>query len=228
MEIIEYTMENLEHFFRCFLDGNKLAIGQIFMINANSICKWTKKMENNGYYYYEYDVIDSEQSDVYFVVKYIGNGYIQEMLTGETMLLGRIFNYKCEDKPNELVTANECTNVLSRFEDYKNNLFGKSTFAEYIYKLELYKKLATKSPLICDANMGYSMFKINDASKTVYLKYSNEKRITLIKKLKENALLSSEEVVEDIDKYNSISNEILDMAYLENEIYDFEHKERTK
>lgn len=227
MKRIEYTMKNLDYFFRYFLDGNKLAIGQIFMINANSICKWTKKMEN-GYYYYEYDVIDSEQSDVYFVVKYIGNGYIQEMLTGETMLLGRIPNYKCEDKPNELVAANECTNVLSRFEDYK----GKSTFAEYIYKLELYKKLATKSPLICDVNMGYSMFKINDASKTVYLKYSNEKRIALIKRLKGIALLSSEEVVEDIDKamksYNSISNEILDMAYLENEIYDFEHKERTK
>ena len=227
----KYTMENLEQFFRYFLYDNKLAIGQIFMINANSICKWTKKTKN-GYYYNEYDVIDSKQSDVYFVVKYIGNGYIQEMLTGETMLLRGIHNFECEDKPNELVAVNECTNVLSSFEDYKNNLFEKSTIAEYIYKLELYKKLATKSPLICDANIGHSMFKINDASKTVYLKYSNEKRIALIKRLKGIALLSSEEVVEDIDKamksYNSISNEILDMAYLENEIYDFEHKERTK
>lgn len=43
MKRIEYTMKNLDYFFRYFLDGNKLAIGQIFMINANSICKWTKK-----------------------------------------------------------------------------------------------------------------------------------------------------------------------------------------
>ena len=106
----KYTMENLEQFFRYFLYDNELAIGQIFMINANSICKWAKKMKN-GYYYNEYDVIDSKQSDVYFVVKYIGNGYIQEMLTGETMLLGGIHNFECEDKPNELVAVNECTNV---------------------------------------------------------------------------------------------------------------------
>ena len=76
------------------------------------------------------------------------------------------------------------------------------------------------------------MFRIDDISKAEYLKHSNEEKIALIKEMKAEALSSQEETIKDIEttiqKYSRITPETLDMAYLENEIYDFEKQGKTR
>ena len=94
--------------------------------------------------------------------------------------------------------------------------FDFLTVPEYIEALEEYNAITTKSPLICSL-WGKSKFKIDDISKTEYLKHSNEERVALMKKYKEKALSSLEETIKNVDstiqKHSSrITPEMLDMA----------------
>ncbi len=224
--------------------GERIAIGQTFMINCDVIYKWLKDKNTTPvrkgqefvdyeYEEYGYNCMDHRHQDFYFIVKYIGNGYVQEMLTGETMLLTNMEHHILEDNSDELVTAdNEGTFTPSHFEDFKNADFEIPTLPEYIFKLETYKNTAAKSPFIVNVDVGGEMFRIDDISKAEYLKHSNEEKIALIKEMKAEALSSQEETIKDIEttiqKYSRITPETLDMAYLENEIYDFEKQGKTR
>lgn len=231
----------MNNFYNEFERGIKLEIGQTFMVCASDIWKWEKsnvstlvgKDEQYEYCEYGYDKIDNDHSDIYFIVKYIGDGYVQEMTTGETMLLTRLENNDIlADNSEKLITADSSGIFTpSQFEVYKK--VGYSVpIPDYVYYLELYKKLTTKSTLICNVDEGESMFKIDDISKEIYLKHSNEERIALMKKMKEVAVKSLEETIKDLDKtiqlYSSISPETIDMAYLENDIYNFENQGKKR
>lgn len=78
------------------------------------------------------------------------------------------------------------------------------------------------------------MVEINDESKKEYLEHSSEERIVLMNFFKKAALKSAEETIKDIDatlqKYskNNMTYEMLDIAYLENDIYNFQNQGRTK
>lgn len=217
-----------------FDNKKKISIGQTFMISSKGILKWAKIEHTYGeaciFNTYEYNYIkQKDEDDILFVVKYIGNGYVQEMLTGETMLLARIDERLLEDDSDELKTADsECICTPTKYEDLENYGFDSLSMPEYIAQLEEYKLLTTKSPLICSVVEGELMFKIDEESKTEYLKHSNEERISLMNKYKEEALRSLEETIKDLDStiqtYSRITSKTLDMAYLENEIYDFEKK----
>ncbi len=112
-------MDRLNNFYKDFQEKQKIAIGQTFMISSNEIWKWAKTYDSdNKTYDYEYDYIDD--SNVLFVIKYIGNGYVQEMVSGETMLLTRIDKKLLEDDSEELQTAqSKGLFTLSRIEDYE-------------------------------------------------------------------------------------------------------------
>lgn len=231
----------MNDFYEDFENNKTIAIGQTFMVSSSNIEKWTKNKNTTlvskdkyyEYFEYGYSDIDLDHSDILFIVKYIGNGYVQEMVTGEIMLLSRINKNLLEDNSDELVTA-DSKNIFipTHFEDYENAEFKVPTIMEYVSELELYKKRATNSPLIYNVVDGDLMFKIDEISKKKYLEHSNEERIALMKKYKEEALSSLKEIIKEIDttiqSCSSISTETLDMAHLENDIYNFEKQEKTR
>lgn len=113
-------------------------------------------------------------------------------------------------------------------------------FNKYIADSEKYKNISTSSPLlgllILDVNMdGYTeAIKINDESKKKYLEHTDEERKALLEVFRKRAEDSYKEACDKIDeKVNELSeilskrvdtptSEDLDMAYLENELYDFQ------
>ena len=216
-----------------------ISIGQTFMIPSYCIWKWGKTEEKGFPTIYEPDNIcwNDEYSDILFIFKYIGNGYVQEMVTGEIMFLTRIGNQLVEDDLDvSKLDVYDYIYYPARFEEYDEyaDELGQKNIMMYIYRLKKYRKLIAESPcLICSLLDGDEMIEIDDDSKKKYLEHSSEERITLMKKFKEEALKSAEETIKDIDaelkkNSNNMTSEMLDMAYLENDIYNFKNQGRTK
>lgn len=113
-------------------------------------------------------------------------------------------------------------------------------FNNYIIDCEKYKKIPTVAPILglflqYKEDSGYTqVIKINDYSKKKYLEHTDEERMDLLNEFIKESKNSFKEACDKIDeKVNELSeilskrvdtptSEDLNMAYLENELYDFQ------
>ena len=225
-------MDNIE---KGILFGT-IDIGDIFMIDSRYFEKFAKchKVYINGESdKYSHELIESDEKkleDILLIVKYIGEGMIQEMLTGEIFQIAPVHYYnrlpisELKNYRNADINLEKC-DVKINFEEHKGCFNNK----EFVNKLNNYKNITLKSPLsyfnIC--------YFITDDTKKRYLKYTNEQRIDCIKKMMAIATKSREIVINEVNSvitsyFEPLSNEIMEMAYLENKIYDFERKTKYK
>lgn len=208
--------------------NGKLNIGDVFFINAKGlrnfgVCKET------GMIGYKYGEVPIGCADLLLAVKYIGNGIVEEMISGENILLGgqselyyRDRNLPYDDFKN--VEFGKEYSISSSVEEGLKLIEGKK-IAVYIDKLIKTKNKALEFPLtFLEPDNKYE---VTEESKKVYLRHDNDERRKIILVAKEQAKVNFEqieEVVDGIIEKFSINSENLDMAYLENDLFNFRKK----
>lgn len=238
--------------------------------------------------YYHRDLITKEDRKILFALKYLGNGLVEEMATGEKFFIKKSsFTFvdetdleyddeELKDEEDDFVHDDICDFNLDVEDEYAVYLVNNErTMLEYVKDLKKAKVYAEKYPLIVDAekssnyiytvdnsdypgigvicNMdicrsvaysnGYEFddllenepqiyeMVLDQLLKKEYLKTSDEKRKELIECVKklavEDAKLITEKIDEVLNKYK-VNDELLDMAYFENQLYDFKNKGKSK
>lgn len=175
--------------------------------------------------------------NILLAVKYLGNGIFQEMTTGEKIITSKktlVFE-ETESSPiveKKLSDIDSDSLVIFNYEDYLIEHKGETVLSkiEYVQLLQNCMKRISETPLALSC--GFRFREIDDTSKKIYLAYSDEERKSIIAEVKKMALLDAEEVntriANVIEKMKTISSEEVDMAYLDNQLFDFERKERTR
>lgn len=228
-----------------------LEIGKIFFANIQAL----EGIEIRAEYanYAEQDTVDTITSggnnvrnytnpyrknadDIMLVaLKYIGNSIFEEMSTGEKIRVGpRGITFDSQNKDIRSsylsIPDAEYTYLQLNYEDYIVENPGKEHFSkyEYIQRLQNMMKENIKYPLIL-SSICYCK-EISEKSKQIYLLHTDEERKVVIRERKKLALLDSKEVNEriasSIEKSKTMISEDINMAYLENQLYDFKHKVR--
>lgn len=203
-----------------------IKIGDVFFIRASDLCSWI--------YADEVPVFSSsgkslDEDDMLIVVKYLGNGVIEEMITHEKILISDflISDVNFEDD-SELVR-----NVYA---DYfkEHEKVSETDIKKYLNTLESLKQTAFKYPIIFRV-VDAQIYDVTDDRRIAdYLLVSDNVRKQKMFSLKKIALERSKEFIKVIDSfiinfdYNDelTGDEMLDEAYLENKIFEF--KRETK
>ncbi len=177
-----------------------------------------------------------------FAVKYLGNSVYEEMTTGEKMICSG-GNVRHEDDPKFGNVIVDNANIMVLYEEYvseteleKNDDLDPDNFKitpemyekhknEYLNSVNYFKRLSSEYPLTFE---NADMYYVDDESKQEYLKNSNELRRKIIKRMKEIAINERQEIYKMLDEEvkkispDTLTSEDLEMAYLENDLYDFE------
>ena len=220
---------------------DEIELGDIFCINLNDLAAWGASWDdstidmvhNKNRYYKEEDSFFADNPlcpniNMLAIVKYIGNGVIEEMLTHEQIMLES--GTDLSDEARKKCADTDFSNNYFVYRNWKTyeHIGENVSFSEWTNNLLSIKnlineKLLTKSPLCFANEQGF--YEIDDEAKRAYLEYSKEEIIAKITELKEKALILGERALEQIDEaYRYNSSQDMDVAYLDNEIYDFEHK----
>lgn len=166
--------------------------------------------------------------EVFFIdAKNLGNGIIQEMTTGEFFMLeGTIL--KVEDK--EIV---DFADHYRPFVDPNVAFLNYKDISKLFNELRSYKDVINKYPITYCGNNG-GIYYVNDSTKKAYLCNSNDERKQMILSLKKQVLdtisklndILDSSMAKTIDIIESQMNDYnLEVAYLENDLYDFEKRE---
>lgn len=238
--------------------ANKIKLGEVFFTNLSNLGAaeiWqdnestegitVEKIsheygENMGPYLEKFE----EEQDFLIAVKYLGNGIFEEMTTGEKLISVKNplafsvsdseddqFKYRelpDFDAPKDIISEN----TILGYQNYTVANLSKTTLSkiEYYQLLESMMKLHVLYPLSLHSEN--SFFDINEETKQLYLKNSDESRKKIIKEAKKLALIDLKKVNEKISTtlkdMQTLSEEELDMAYLENQLYDFKKRVRSK
>ena len=178
--------------------------------------------------------IKNEDDIMLVALKYIGNSLFEEMSTGEKIRVGeRGITFIGQDGTHSSysIPGAEYTYVQLDYEDYivENPNIEHISKYEYLQLLQNIMEKNIEYPLILAAY--YYCQEISEESKQIYLLHSDEERKNVIQELKKLALLDSKEanerIANSIEKLKTLTSEDVDMAYLDNQLYDFEHKGRT-
>lgn len=216
-----------------------IKVGDIFFINAKSIGIWEiydsihtireiKKTE------FRYDDNGHWMSGVLFAVKYIGNNIVEEMTTGEKMILtgwfGKQLLKKSKIRKDKIGPANDYY-VPLKFKDFRDN---DHDYFDYLNKINGFKKISSNYLLICDkdGDETYAPIRINEETKENYIHTSDESRINFIneakKQSKENLEAAYKELDEEVERITKVSSEMIEMATLENNLFNFKNKVKVK
>lgn len=166
--------------------------------------------------------------EVFFIdAKNLGNGIIQEMTTGEFFMLeGTIL--KVEDK--EIV---DFADHYRPFVDPNVAFLNYKDISKLFNELRSYKDVINKYPITYCGNNG-GIYYVNDSTKEAYLCNSNDERKQMILSLKKQVLDTISKLNDILDSSMSKTIDIiesqmndynLEVAYLENDLYDFEKRE---
>ena len=231
---IDYT-ESVFHLIKCqdcemnFLFDKVIKIGEVFFIDAQNLRTWGI---NSSCTYEVFGCCNSafDIKQMLLAVKYLGNGIIQEMTTGEFFMLeGTIL--KVEDK--EIV---DFADHYRPFVDPNVAFLNYKDISKLFNELRSYKDVINKYPITYCGNNG-GIYYVNDSTKKAYLCNSNDERKQMILSLKKQALdtisklndILDSSMAKTIDIIESQMNDYnLEVAYLENDLYDFEKNGRIK
>ena len=209
--------------------------GDIFFASMKGISTWGIELNNSGAYGPDFMAADyvnqgfnQECPYILLAVKYIGNGVIEEMVTGEKMLLMLSSQYyDCKDVENKNCAAKYfCPLTYDTFvsENYGIGILNHCKI------LAEYKKISNEYPLTY-LDEDENFYSINEITKYRYIEHSDEERRMLISTLKAKALEEIKDIHKTIDseiqKSLTLTQENMDVAYLENQLYDFERKGKT-
>lgn len=221
------------------MQENEIKIGDIFFASLKGVRCWgIGHNEKNDCLVQSTINVSHCFEDILIAVRYIGKGVIEEMVTGEKMLI--------IGKDRDL-----CSNNYNfpdhRYADYKDRDWKPARYFDFELQYEVFnrhdhngrkyssyaddvKRISAEYPLTFDDN-DY-IYYIDDELKKLYLKHSDEERKHAIMKMKDNTRESIHEVNVKVDRERQkdvvLTSEMLDMAYLENQLYDFENKGRSK
>ncbi len=178
--------------------------------------------------------IKNDDDIMLVALKYIGNSTFEEMSTGEKIRVGEkglfIYNQNNGITSYLSIPGAEYTYLKLNYEDYIVKKTGKKHLSkyEYIQRLQNMMKKNVEYPLILSST--YNCEEISEKSKQIYLLHTDEERKAVIRERKKLALLDSKEVNEriasSIEKLKTMISEDVNMAYLENQLYDFKHNGR--
>jgi len=173
-------------------------------------------------------------------IKYLGNGIFEEIVTKEkiyTMYYGLYLKHSFhlgdpDDAKHFIDIKPKRSQFELDYEDYKKEceLVGEKPCSKYEYYkiLQEIMERNVDCPLMLSE---WECYSVNDTTKQQYLKYSNDERKAIIDKLKKNALQSAktvnERITESMVKLENVTDEEVEMANLDNQLFDFE-RGRTK
>ena len=232
-----------------FTEANAIDCWQTYMNDCGDLDQFLQV--KNYYGFFHSSIIDSleesgELDDTtepfLFAVKYLGNSVYEEMTTGEKMICSS-GNLRHEDDPRPVDSIVDKANIMVIYEEYvseeeleNNSDLDPDNFKitpemyirhknEYLNSVNYFKRLSSEYPLTFE---NADMYYVDDESKQEYLKNSNELRRKIIKRMKEIAINERQEIYKMLDEEvknispDTLTSEDLEMAYLENDLYDFE------
>ena len=222
------------------MDKKMIKKGDIFAINYASLHYWDKGNRYietaDGEDYTETDIIDlfdfKKDMDAYnqfLIVKYIGHGYVEEMLSGikiRTMNKPNVFSFEDQDNIEEIWNEEGILELdtFKKFFNNKLNRFSKVDKSSMIENLEDLKRTIKESPLTYIDDTDY-VYELNDQIKTEYKKISDEERLKflaeIVKKSSKSAEKCNEIINETIEKTMKIEEEAVEKDYLEDQINQF-------
>lgn len=222
------------------MDKKMIKKGDIFAINYASLHYWDKENRYietaDGEDYTETDIIDlfdfKKDMDAYnqfLIVKYIGHGYVEEMLSGikiRTMNKPNVFSFEDQDTIEEIWNEEGILELdtFKKFFNNKLNRFSKVDKSSMIENLEDLKRTIKESPLTYIDDTDY-VYELNDQIKTEYKKISDEERLKflaeIVKKSSKSAEKCNEIINETIEKTMKIEEEAVEKDYLEDQINQF-------
>lgn len=189
-----------------------------------------------------------DKRDFLICVKYLGNGLFEELVTNEVLQIS--FDSPSlyfGSNPNENLSKNDhcIERKLSDFpqqvpmysylnyEDYIYNREYKTPLSRFEYFQHLQNIISeNEQHPICLSNCRVYYSSSSDNAKKHYLKHSKEEITEFLKEIKKISIIASKKVNEEIarsmESLKTIPEEDLNIAYLDNELYDFERKGRTK
>lgn len=239
------TLKQGEIFFAPINALSSVGILDLEIDNFNSSIDYDKSIQVlsrcvDGETYNYLEKLDNKL-DMLIALKYLGNGIFEEMLTGEKIInVHDTVTFKTNDGFEVLhlsdydVSSNK--DLIVNYEDYvcveQERVLSK---LEYSTLLQEFMQKSFDYPLSYVGNDCMNYYVVENSKKR-YLEYSDEDRKKVMTELKNKALLdtknTNEKVVEAIEKMKDtdmiLNDDILNMAYLDNQLYDFENKGRSK
>ena len=222
------------------MDKKMIKKGDLFAINYASLHCWDKVFSYvespDGEDYTDIDIIDlksvsDDKSDYarMLIVKYVGHGYVEEMLSGlkiRTMNIPNVFKFEDQDTI-ETIWDEEGILELDNFKKYFNNKlnrFTKTDKTSMIENLECLSKTIKESPLAYLDDTDF-VFELDEEIKNKYKKVSDEERLKyladLIKHSSKNAEKCIDIINESIEKTKIIKDENVEEDALEEQINNF-------
>lgn len=172
---------------------------------------------------------DNNLEDFLIAVKYLGNGIFEEMTTHEK-LISVGYGNKLEDLEYE--DANDYIPFTSDYHiDFETMNGGKEIPAAKIAEiLEKTKSNVENYPLSLFTD-DTPIYYVTDDSKKVYLRHDDKERQKMILEAKKEALSCTKGTLEVISQAEKsileVTPEVLDMADLENRLFDFQDTKKT-
>ena len=213
-------------------DAKPIKVGDLFITPAVDLLMYDKNDDNSLVGFKEIKLDNGRINDVYIpiIIKYLGNGVFEEMVTHEK--LGAAFDKGTLDGKD--IVLDDYTELFDRVAGIKYDKYleynqknnpnaSKGDFYNYIDNLS---RRIEEYPIGVDT---FNLVSVSDDLKEAYSRISAKEREYYIQDVKEVAVRSAKRVTKAIS--NNLleeKNNSLDMAYLENQIYDFEHKGKSK
>ena len=219
----------------------QLKIGDIFFCDLSQVYTWQIGKMESGWELVDagsnFDVTfinpTNKEDNYLFAFKYLGDYIIEEMLTKEKIILKGKASIIPGSKTSMYADVTDTypkTNPVnidawvSYLDTVKN---GHITLNQYTSDIAKFIKRSKQYPLILMDDTK-PFYYVNDESKEIYLQHTNEERIRVLNNLKKRALTQIQEIYEKLDeewkKAGQLSKKEYDMAYLENELFDFQKR----
>ncbi len=223
----------------------KIKVGQTFMIESRYLHKWGKEKDDlfdTGLDEFDYVEMNNHNKSILYICKYIGDGIMMEMTTRQNILMASVYNFEDDKKEDRIKTPTWVSSGLNpyKIDDLEKRReieeeYGYNRDRSYLQRLEEYKEMIQKTPLVYHSAEGDYLYVIDDNSKREYIQTSEEERTSQFERIREEAVQAYENTMEELNKeikevkeIENVPQEVIDMAYLENEIYDFENQQKTR
>lgn len=231
-------------------DCEKIIIepGDLFFVDSSMIGSWNaipKKFDSNKHFKltsYMFQNKDALDDNCLLVVKYLGKGIFEEMLSGKKILSCTVEGVMELDKDSN---TNNISCELGDIDDIRDNCTTENFYAYLdrdslgyyepdISSIENYKGLLDVQKMmdVCPFTIHEyesSLYSINDASKALYLNHNDSERINILDELsfKANQLIEKSNKVVKNELNKELSSDI-QVGYLENQLFDYSNEKARK
>ena len=217
-------------------DKGVVKIGDIFFVNSKDLSSYVfYESEAEAYGYIGQGVeINKLNSSLKLAIKYIGDGVFEEMVTHQKILSPcdvLIYPEKYKPFKNTVMPREDLKGPRTHFYDNKRQSFIReidykisNDINDFLKNTEELKQLMVKYPITLSNST--VMYLPSDEEKKKYLQSTDDERRDAIMNKLELAKKDVADAIKVIDHQISLASDLtkekLDMAYLENQLYDFQ------